>query len=459
MDSRDGQVYPTTQIGNQTWMAANLNYSGDNGAGSRMYTKGWCWGVGGTDTTQHQDSVTCGIQGRLYNWKTVEQGLCPTGWRTPSSSDWKTLLTTVRQEQNVGEGVEGRYLKDSVPGIAQWDSPSFNAFDPYGFSVRPQGKRYKQSSWYNMNNYADFWTSEAATDSTALSFYLSDNNSTLVFHDADQSYGFSLRCIKGLSDIVTSVDSVKSSTVAISSSSSLTELLSSSSSSSSLTELFSSSSASIVDLSLLVDSRDGQIYPKAKIGTQTWMASNLNYSGDNGQGARKYELGWCYGVGGRDTLQHQDSSTCGIHGRLYDWNTAMNVGISVHSNQGLCPANWHVPSVQDWELLLATIRSESIVIAGQEGKYLKDSVDASIDWNLAAYNAFNPYDFSALPQGKRFGDGSWYNLNNYADFWTSDTNASASGAAWDYYLSNNNSSLVKISASNGMGFSLRCIQD
>ncbi|HSQ40811.1 MAG TPA: FISUMP domain-containing protein, partial [Fibrobacteraceae bacterium] len=126
-DSRDGQTYNTVVIGTQTWMAENLNYSGGTG-GVRTYTKGWCYGVGGTDTTDHSDSTTCDTYGRFYNWTdamgideggyltttwgssdTVDhQGLCPSGWHVPTNTEWNTLATYLG-----GSDTAGYFLKST----------------------------------------------------------------------------------------------------------------------------------------------------------------------------------------------------------------------------------------------------------------------------------------------------------------------------------------------------------
>jgi len=100
----------------------------------------------------------------------------------------------------------------------------------------------------------------------------------------------------------------------------------------------------------LTDSRDGKKYRIAKIGTQTWLAENLNYSGEDGY------LGLC---------KHEKPENCEKYGRLYDWAEAVGVEREYNKmywkdgkywekniHQGICPQGWALPQSRDWQTLL-----------------------------------------------------------------------------------------------------------
>jgi len=133
-----------------------------------------------------------------------------------------------------------------------------------------------------------------------------------------------------------------SSSLSVQKSSSSNETLSSSIFSSSSTEASSSSSAE-----KLKDTRDGKVYKTVLIGTQKWMAENLNYSNDD-------SIGIC------------DSSCNKGFGRLYDWETAMVEMDPLTYHQGICPKYWHIPTKADATNLIE-LASDSIVDSVSEG--------------------------------------------------------------------------------------------
>ena len=118
VDARDNQTYKTVVIGNQTWMAQNLNYNMENSS---------CY---------NDNPDNCAKYGRLY---TVDAAMnaCPSGWHLPSEYEWDTLMNAVG-----GRDVAGKMLKSE----SGWEL--YNGVDEYGFTAVPAG--YYDISIYDL---------------------------------------------------------------------------------------------------------------------------------------------------------------------------------------------------------------------------------------------------------------------------------------------------------------------
>ena len=233
-DWRDGQAYRTVTIGNQVWMKENLNYSGDDGAGHRTYIKGWCYGVGGTDSSQHQDSTTCANgYGRQYTWLLAmnlpgsfmntcalgidtltwncraptsnTQGICPAGWHVSRMAEWDTLAAFVRRDLSISAGNEAIYLKGTVPlpDDYSWNTMN-NSTDPYGFSVLPAGYREYAGMIGSVTvinsqargNYTGFWVADDDGNNSAHRITIGNGMTRFDTYNDYKYAGNQIRCIK-----------------------------------------------------------------------------------------------------------------------------------------------------------------------------------------------------------------------------------------------------------------------
>ncbi|HSQ43032.1 MAG TPA: FISUMP domain-containing protein [Fibrobacteraceae bacterium] len=210
--------------------------------------------------------------------------------------------------------------------------------------------------------------------------------------------------------------------------------------------------------STVTDCRDGQSYKFVTIGTQIWLAQNLNYSGDDSLGNRTYTLGWCFDESVTDTSIHSDSSSCDDWGRFYNWTTAMDIDETYLSSawgsadtvnhQGLCPIGWHLPTATEWQTLtdyvdLADDASDN----SSEGTSLKSS----------DYLGTDLYGFAALLAGNRTNTGSWGGADS-TFFWSA-TEHSSIYARYRYLSSSMTALRPSASFIKAYGFSLRCVMN
>jgi uncharacterized protein (TIGR02145 family) len=168
---------------------------------------------------------------------------------------------------------------------------------------------------------------------------------------------------------------------------------------------------------ILTDTRDDKTYKAVAIGTQTWMAENLNY---NASGSK------CY-----------TEANCEKYGRLYDWETAMTV----------CPVGWHLPSQTEWEVMTNFIGG-----ASTEGKKLK----ATSGWSNNG-NGTNDYGFSALPGGEGFSVGSFSGVGDRGYWWSASENSS--DRAYSRFMNRDIDLAFWDNDHKSSLFSVRCVQD
>jgi uncharacterized protein (TIGR02145 family) len=175
-----------------------------------------------------------------------------------------------------------------------------------------------------------------------------------------------------------------------------------------------------VEYGEFTDSRDGKKYKAVKIGSQTWMAENVNVDMGNS---------WCY---------EDNESNCAKYGRLYDWNTAMSV----------CPTGWHLSAKQEWDDLAAAAGGLS-----KAGKALK----AKNGWSENG-NGTDGFGFSALPGGRRYPSGSFDNVGYHGYWWTA-TESNGSSGAYSQGMYYHFEYVGGVNSSADDGFSVRCVQD
>ena len=159
-----GHNYRTTVIGNQTWMAENLDYPRINTTAT------------GSVTYCYNDSVlNCARYGRLYNWNSLfddgnvtpgVQGICPGGWHLPTDSEWTVMELAAGMEANDTmqdwRGAHAKHLRAKDP---LWGSSwqSIDADNSTGFSALPTGLRDVNGGggYLELGLGANYWTSSS----------------------------------------------------------------------------------------------------------------------------------------------------------------------------------------------------------------------------------------------------------------------------------------------------------
>ncbi|MDR2553951.1 MAG: fibrobacter succinogenes major paralogous domain-containing protein [Fibromonadaceae bacterium] len=191
----------------------------------------------------------------------------------------------------------------------------------------------------------------------------------------------------------------------------------------------------------------GEVYETVVIGTQTWMARNLNYAVIGSV---------CY---------NNNESNCATYGRLYNFVTAMALPSDCNSSkcasqigakhQGICPIGWHIPSSADWNVLMKFVNpscSDNSISCALAGTKLK----AKEGWNENG-NGTDEFGFSALPGGYGSLSGNFYGIGENGHWW-SPSESTGFHAYIDIMFYNYEAAYWRDYSKNNL-FSVRCIKD
>jgi uncharacterized protein (TIGR02145 family) len=186
------------------------------------------------------------------------------------------------------------------------------------------------------------------------------------------------------------------------------------------------------------DERDGTKYRTVTIGSQTWMAENLNFD---------VFLSRCY-----NTIP----DSCAKYGRLYGWYTAMSLPAGCNSSlcasqvqsphRGICPSGWHVPSDAEWNTLVHYVGGSSTA---------STKLKSTTGWSSGG-NGTDDFGFSALPSGSSYGSN--FSSAGSSGSWWSATEVDAT-SAWNRGMSFSHSNVIRSGIDKGFRYALRCVED
>lgn len=168
-DSRDGKTYKQVKIGEQVWMAENLNYD----AGSES----WCYA---------NDASNCAKYGRLYNWESAMK-VCPSGWHLPTDDEWKTLEMHYGMEQKDAYNLYWR-------GTDQGTKLKKN--DDGDFCGLLGGRRDISGDYGYLDTYGYYWSATDYKETHAWYRLLYSGNLLVYRFRTDKNASYNVRCIR-----------------------------------------------------------------------------------------------------------------------------------------------------------------------------------------------------------------------------------------------------------------------
>jgi len=379
-DTRDGKTYKTVKIGEQTWMAENMNHQGKDGKLGLCYDK---------------KPENCKTYGMLYNFEAAKKA-CPSGWHLPSNIEWQKLVDFAG-----GNAIAGNKLKAKKG----WDIPKCRKVtnengtskvelydcreeptDEFGFSALPGSwgtfGDNPEAGFHEIGRYGYWWTNSELDASGADIWFMYSGETRIKKGNGgtEKRNLLSVRCVQGDAAAAAKAEADAKAKAEAEANAPIEAAakLKAEAEAKIKAEADAKEAVLKANSGTFVDSRDKKTYKTIKIGTQTWIAENLTF---NANGSK------CY---------NNNPASCEKYGRLYDWKTATTS----------CPSGWHLPTDAEWDVLVATAGGSATA-----GEKLK----ATVIWNGSGKGT-DEFGFSALPGGS--GNPNFSGVGNFGSFWS-----------------------------------------
>ncbi|MBO6052065.1 MAG: hypothetical protein J6P65_08845 [Bacteroidales bacterium] len=481
--------YSIVQIGNHCWMAENLRSTNYNGMPSTAI-------IGIYPPDGDEDNVP--YYGYLYNWSAVMngsttegvQGVCPSGWHVPSSSE-----ITALSEITVGDVLPGKYNGYSYSQFAHtaafWSSTQYDMDDESAGAFVKVGQNVNDSqSWTEKTNGLSVRCvrnedggSTSQTDPTVTNETVSSITETTATLSASitnpddvtiTAKGFVYKETTGTTWISVAGTGEGDTIIA-----NLTGLTTSTEYTYKAFVTFedgadTGSVATFTTLGFVCGTStmsdvDDNTYNTVQIGNQCWMKSNLRTT--------KYADGTPITNGGNisnistTTPYYYDYNPFNYdlpvvsRGYLYNWAALMNGAVSSNTNpsnvQGVCPTGWHVPSRAEWVQLKNYLGSNSEYWCGNNPEYIARALaSTTTGWGAYGVNCAPGENFSANNASQFTAIPTDYieELGGYiARFWTS--MKVSDGEAFYYSLAQRRRTLDRSYENIENALSVRCVKD
>ncbi|MCF8302008.1 MAG: hypothetical protein K9I94_01935 [Bacteroidales bacterium] len=519
-DPRDGQEYEAVLIGNQCWMAENLNIGsmipGVDDMQDNDTLEKYCY---------NDDPVNCDTLGGLYQWDEMmqyttqqgTQGICPPGWHIPTDVEWMMLEGMVDSQYGYPDpewetqgwrGFDAGYKLKSTSG---WYANG-NGSDAFGFAALPAGERTISSTFYGIGQWGYWWSSSENSPWTSWIRFMGSSSEQVYRQYNSNDGGLSIRCLKhepgqnlppvypfnplpedgasgqsiittlfwectdpeqdpltydvyfGMNEDPQQVATAITETIygpdTLEYSTTYYWRIVAHDDQGNTTEgpvwSFTTAEETTSCPATFTDPRDGQEYEAVQIGDQCWMAENLNI------GAMIPSVDQMQDNGTLEKYCYDDDPVnCDTLGGLYLWGEMMQYTIQ-QGTQGICPEGWHIPSDEEWMMLEGTVDSQygypdpEWEYTGSRGYDAGYNLKSTSGWEDNG-NGSDAFGFTGLPAGHLDSGGWFYDLGYYGFWWSS--SESDGSYAWYRYLLYHKEKVGRYACSKDYSFYVRCLKN